>query len=313
MGGTTGGGTITTESAKKVVKALGEGMTEKLGRMFPSDASEQMQPPGTAGKIEVLSADGMPLHSAPGDASPVQHVMTRDFGTAMREGIVTKDIAAQVFAKLKHDTEAWDKAGLMLADLDTLRARFLPGEGEVVTEDEFIQRGADLVAVSRNSFVVLGELLDWKMSQEQCEDEISRNALVERYAPAWGVSTSGLWKAWVYANRFPGLMLPEDTSQTLAYEVMSGCATRAEAEEVLNLALAQGWSVRDVREIKNLRSRGLLEDWVRLKLAKRDGILQVIGPTGPVGLAAYFECHEGDEGEEMLRAGIALLEMRAGL
>ena len=147
-----------------------------------------------------------------------------------------------------------------------LRRRFVPGEGEIVDEEDFIQRGVDLVELARVSFRLLGELIDWKFKVERAESEESKRAMIQRYCACWGMSQSSLWKAWVLVGRFPNLQLPEDTSQTLIYEIISGCATEEEADRVLDLALQEGWTVSEVREIKTLRGMGYLEDWRRLRM-----------------------------------------------
>ena len=151
-------------------------------------------------------------------------------------------------------------------DESILRMRFVPQEGEIVTEDEFVQRGVELVELARVSFRLLGELIDWKFKVERADSEETKRAMIQRYCACWGMSQSSLWKAWVLVARFPQLQLPEDTSQTLAYEIISGCQTEEEAERVLDLALNEGWSVSDVREIKTLRGMGYLEDWRRLRM-----------------------------------------------
>ena len=192
-------------------------------------------------------------------------------------------------------------------DESILRMRFVPQEGEIVTEDEFVQRGVELVELARVSFRLLGELIDWKFKVERAESEETKRAMIQRYCVCWGMSQSSLWKAWVLVARFPQLQLPEDTSQTLAYEIISGCQTEEEAERVLDLALNEGWTVSDVREIKTLRGMGLLDRWCRLRIT--------CGSKGSVTV------HDGKRNEVcgkldlesngLASAGVALLKVRA--
>ena len=151
-------------------------------------------------------------------------------------------------------------------DESILRRRYIPVEGEVVTEDEFVQRGVELVELARVSFRLLGELIEWKFGVERAESEETKRAMIKRYAVCWGMSQSSLWKAWVLIGRFPDLLLPEDASQTLVYEIISGCQTKEEAERVIDLALHEGWTVSEVREMKILRGAGLLDHWCRLRI-----------------------------------------------
>lgn len=191
-------------------------------------------------------------------------------------------------------------------DESILRMRYVPGEGEIVTEEEFVQRGVELVELARVSFRLLGELIDWKFRVERADSEETKRAMIQRYCVCWGMSQSSLWKAWVLVARFPQLQLPEDTSQTLAYEIISGCQTEEEAERVINLALNEGWSVSDVREIKMLRGMGYLEDWRRLRMVcDKTGLVTVHDGT------QQERCGKLDLEEIGLAgAGATLLKMR---
>lgn len=197
------------------------------------------------------------------------------------------------------------ETGLVLVDSQALRARYLPGRGERLTEDEFIQRGAELVELSRVCYLLLGELVAWKIAAEQAVSEDSKRELIARYARAWGLGETRLWKAYVLAVRFPGLALPEDVNPTLAYEVVSGCETETEADEVLDLVLGEGWTVSDVREVKALRALGVLQDWRRVRLVS-DGNGGVLADDG----VRREYCAHFIENSDVTRAGAALLRIR---
>jgi len=191
------------------------------------------------------------------------------------------------------------------SDLEAMRLRYIPQVGEVVTEEEFIQRGVDLVATARNSFTLIGELIGYKFAVEGADTEQGRNAIVGRYAPQWGVSPSTIWKAWVVSSAGIDL-LPEDAPPTLTYEIVSGCANAPEAEQVLDLALERGYTVNDVREVKALRAQGLIEDWNKLRLVHNgNGTIYVDDGQTREPIATLLA------DTDLARAGVALLRMRA--
>jgi len=193
------------------------------------------------------------------------------------------------------------------SDLEAMRLRYIPQVGEVVTEEEFIQRGVDLVAQARNSFTLIGELIGWKFTREGAQTQESRSAIVRRYAPQWGVSPSTIWKAWVVSSAGIDL-LPEDAPPTLTYEIVSGCANAPEAEQVLDLALERGYTVNDVREVKALRAQGLITDWNKLRLVHNgNGTIYVDDGQTREPIATLLT------GTDLARAGVALLRMRARL
>lgn len=191
-------------------------------------------------------------------------------------------------------------------DEDSLRARFIPEDGDNLSEDEFIQRGVDLVQFARTSFRLLGELIDWKFRREGADTDATKREIVLRYAPEWGVSTSTIWKAWVLACRWPSLPRPEDAPPTLTYEILSGCATEAEAERVLDLALAEGWRVSEAREIKALVAKGALDNWQRVRLTSNGRTVYATDGERQVPVATLL-----DNGDGLAQAGAALLRMRA--
>ncbi|HIP96550.1 MAG TPA: hypothetical protein EYH32_04965 [Anaerolineae bacterium] len=191
-------------------------------------------------------------------------------------------------------------------DLDVLRDRYIPADGERVDEEEFVQRGIELVSTARYAFVLLGELIDWKFRHEGADTDESRRQIVRRYAPLWGVSEASIWKAWVVACRWPELPRPQDAPPTLAYEIISGCSTPEEADEVMDRALAEGWSVADVRDIKRLRAMGVLDEWTRLRLVSDGSTIYVVdGGQRRVPVARLVG------GDGLARAGAALLRIRA--
>jgi hypothetical protein len=98
---------------------------------------------------------------------------------------------------------------------------------------------------------------------------------------------------------------PQDAPPTLAYEIISGCETPEEADEVLDRALAEGWSVSDVRDIKRLRATGLLNDWRRLRLVSDGSVIYVTDGRERVPVARLVG------GDGLARAGAALLWIRA--
>ena len=195
-------------------------------------------------------------------------------------------------------------------ELDSLRLRYLPGEGEVLTEEEFVQRGVTIVDLARACYLLLGELLAWKIGTVVGLDETSTRQVVEHYAAQWQVSASSLWKSLVLAKRFPGLELPKDVAPTLTYEIISGCGTKDEAEAVLDLALGEGWTVQEVREIKALRAAGLMDDWRHIELGMDDhNRIVLCTDAAMVPCAARAQTNSGDDG----KLGWALLLLRAGL
>lgn len=204
-----------------------------------------------------------------------------------------------------NNNELQESAQYAALDIEVLRLRYVPQGGEVVSEDEFVARGAELVRLAWDCITLLGEMLAWKIQAERAVTYESRRSIVTCYARAWQISESKLWKALVMVTRWPKLALPQDAPPTLAYEVISGCQTEQEAEGVLDLALGRGWTVGDVREIKALRALGLLDGWQRLRLVSDgDGLICVDDGERRVPVARLLE------DDPLARAGAMLLRMR---
>jgi hypothetical protein len=104
--------------------------------------------------------------------------------------------------------------------------------------------------------------------------------------------------AWTWC-RWPALARPEDAPPTLTYEILSGCASEAEAERVLDLALASGWTVSDVREIKALVAAGALADWQRVRLTSNGRTVYVTDGERRVPVATFL-----DNGDGLARARV---------
>ena len=189
-------------------------------------------------------------------------------------------------------------------DITALRRRYVPVPDEIVTWDEFVQRGAEVVQLARDCFMLLGELVEegW----QRFGSPQGRRHFAGMCADAWGCSRASVTKAWVLHGA--NLELPQDAPPTLAYEIVSGEDDPESAEEALDRAVAEGWRVQDAREVKALRSQGLVDAWQRVHLSMRaDGTLMARNDGEWVAIG---ELDVGSS-EILVLAGIKLLRMRA--
>ena len=162
----------------------------------------------------------------------------------------------------------------------------LPEGFDLTIEEDFIQAGALIVENIRFYTVALGELLAWKMYQEEAKTDSDREKIFARYAYEWDVSRSTLVKAWVRVAKFPDLDIPEAgaLNNTKLYEIISGSDTVDEAEAGIRAAIANDMSTEKIREAKHLQREGLNEpgEWSVPYLFMRDGDI-------------WGRCSDGDE------------------
>lgn len=184
-------------------------------------------------------------------------------------------------------------------------SQVLPAGYDLTQEDEFIQAGVHLVHLGRTCLLALGELLAWKLECEGAESDTARSSLFKRYAGVWGVSLSSLVKAYVNVARFPALPRPEETNSTTVYEVLSGAEDEADAEAGFDAVTQQGLTAAGVREVKVLRSRGLIQGWTLPTLFTRDGWVWARDGQRQVRVAKLEP-----DADPLAQAGMQLLRMR---
>lgn len=192
-------------------------------------------------------------------------------------------------------------------DLATVQT-LLPDGIDLYSEDGFVQAGQLLVDIGRQAFIGLGELLAWKVEREQVRDRAGRDAIVARYAAAWGVSRSNLHKALVNVARFPEIARPEDQTPTATYEVLSGSDSAEEAEAGMQALCEQGWGVKEVREAKALKRQGLTQAWELPYLFFRDN---AIWARASDGHEVRVMTRVADD-DPLVELGVGLVRYRTG-
>lgn len=180
------------------------------------------------------------------------------------------------------------------------------------SEEEFLQAGSDLIALGRTCLLSLGNLLQWKLSVEGITDRAGRDKILGRYASAWGVGHSTLYKALINVAKHPEIERPQDVSSTLTYEVLAGSETAADAEAGFEAATSNGWNVKQVREVKFIRA--LSDDkadktWMLPALFLDDGCIWARNGKKLVKIATL----EDVRGDDLTRAGINLIRYRCGI
>jgi hypothetical protein len=196
---------------------------------------------------------------------------------------------------------------------DALLAMFVPKTGEVISLDDYQQRGITLGEYVRQAGIALGGLVEWGWAElrptltwngeeiEQATDWCAFSAML------WGFSRSTVTKAWVvWKVRQSGVDVPQDVQPTLIYEFSSGGLSGDALEAVLERATAENWSVWDAREIKALVKAGVLEEWERVSLVRQGNrIFALVGDK-------LSECATIDGRDDAAaRAGVTLLLSRA--
>ena len=179
-----------------------------------------------------------------------------------------------------------------------------PDHGIDMSWDEFASWGIALIDRARQLFLGLGYLALW--GWDRFAPHSSQRAWETECAAAWGCNRSTVNKAITLA-RSP-VALPADAPPTLAYTVLSAAGDDHDlAERLMDLAIAQGWSAWDVRNIKILVHEELLDDWVRPRLYRSGDRLLVSDGTS-TAVVARFE----DNGR-LSEAGARLLALMTGI
>jgi hypothetical protein len=205
---------------------------------------------------------------------------------------------------------AGPEADLPIAD--ALIETYVPKSDEVISLDEFQQRGISLGEYVRQAGIALGGLVEWGWAELRPTltwngEKIEKiNAWCAFCAMLWGFSRSTVVKAWVVWNvRQSGIDVPQELQPTVLYELSSGGLKGDALEAVLGRATDENWSAWDTREIKKLVKAGLLKNWQRVSLIKQDDkLFAAVGKK-----LSHFATLTNTEG--YAAAGRALLLSRA--
>lgn len=201
-------------------------------------------------------------------------------------------------------------------DIDSLRQRFLPREGEELTIDRYEHAGIEIIGTVRDLAQILGELTEigWhhlrphiRWQGERIKDT-QRTRWAEYCAMLWGCSRPTVSKAWLSATST--IERPQNMSMTTFYEILAGCDTPEEADRVVDLALNNEWRSYHIRLIKRLHDARLLpkEEWILPRVTRRGEQLYVylhgIGGT-------HFATIRDDD--SLARIGVFMLTDGAGI
>lgn len=135
-----------------------------------------------------------------------------------------------------------------------------PSEGEILSDQEFAERGAALVEVLRDTLTALGLLLDHFMRQKRIED---RMAFMQHWAREWGTSRPTLERALVIATKFPDVERPKDLPESTLYTILANSPDAEAAELGIQQALRERYTADDTRKARELQNQGFQPegDW----------------------------------------------------
>lgn len=183
-------------------------------------------------------------------------------------------------------------------------------------EEHIVAAGREIVAIGKAANVALGELFDVRADILGVREDFERiNDLYLHYAREWGVSKAAVIRAHVVACKYHDIPRPEDASQTLVYEVLSGAVDAEDANIGFEIALANGWTVTDVRIAKALRRAGLTDGWESPTMAiDSDNYIWARGSDGAWHrvLQRYYDPNNGAS-EGMVSKVLVALQYRAGI
>jgi hypothetical protein len=146
------------------------------------------------------------------------------------------------------------------------------------TIEEYETDGIGLLDYVQQAAIGLGMLLDW--GNEHIRPHVLVNgkpihgdsAWCSWCAKLWNTSRPTLVKAWNLWKQGPkaGVEIPANVCHSAAYAIISaGIEDPNERQRVLDRAADEQWTAWDVREIKGLLKRGLVDDWELPQLVRR--------------------------------------------
>ena len=195
----------------------------------------------------------------------------------------------------------------------TLRKRVL--DLEIASIEAYGQIGRDLRNAAANHFIALGALVikGWSelrpsMDVEAFFPDSGEWTITtwERYsARLWGCSPKSVTKAREVAMAHAVAEIPADVSDTLVYEVTAGLREGENLDDVLEVVVEKGYTTWQVRLLKKLRKRGLVEGWVLPRIVRRGDRLVVSLDRGGEETIARFTTNLSD----LARAGRYLLSL----
>jgi hypothetical protein len=146
----------------------------------------------------------------------------------------------------------------------------LLGEAYDVTDyDQAVEAGRTLLEIVDKCAIALGEIVEVWRRKTKADERGEMNDLYLQFAREWNVSKTTVIRAHVRASKYRGIKQPADMCDTIDYEIRSGAQDEADAEAGFETAIEEGYTVSDVRLVKQLRAQGY-QGWQRPRLFMND-------------------------------------------